>query len=98
MKPTDINDVKKRAQEYKLIASYGDSISWFWEKAGADTDTLKRARELFEHIQNAQLPKETMEIFRAGEEIREQTEQLIKTTEDNRVLNSMMRQFRDAME
>jgi hypothetical protein len=95
---TDINDIKKRAEEYKLIASYGDSISWFWEKAGANADVLQHAKELFTHIQQAQLPKETLEVCRAGEEIREYTDQLIQQTEDNEILNRMMRQFREAME
>ena len=94
---TDINDIRRRAEEYKLIASYGESISWFWEQAGADADTLQRAKELFEHIQQAQLPKETMDICRAGEEILNHTDKLIQQTEDNQVLNIMMRQFREVM-
>jgi hypothetical protein len=98
MKPTDINDIRKRAEEYKLIANYGDSISWFWEQAGADPETLQRAKDLFAHIRRAQLPEETIGICKAGEEILNQTDQLIEQTEDNHVLNRMMRQFREVLE
>jgi hypothetical protein len=93
---TDIRELRSKAKDLSMIASYKESVIWFWRRAETSNEMMEiinRVELLLDKIQSSRVPNDSVEIVRAGQQIQACAKKAIKITEDGTPMNRMMKQF-----